>query len=186
MRFLLLPLTAPLGAALQRVRDRIPLRVSRVVVPETGRRRDFLRAMAGFPVALLALGGATVVASQSGCAPGQTNLAVTQVDSFTVGHTSEDGMSLQDALIQRAREQGITLAWHQSTAPDQVDAATSVEGLRLVRWDYRYGSSTDARHYLFEVYDESGDPIGNEPTLETVLHRGYSVVVLEVSAASSA
>lgn len=181
MRFLLLPFTRPIAAAAARVRELVPVRLSRVVVPETGRRRDFLRSMAGLPVALLALGASSVVVSQSGCTPGQSSsFAVNEVDSFTVGETSADGMSLQDALIQRARALNINLAWHQSTAPDQVDAATSVEGLRLVRWDYRYGSSTDARHYLFEVYDENNEPIGNDPTLETILHTGYSVVVLEV------
>lgn len=178
-RFLLLPITRPAGTFLARVRMHIPVRLS----PETGRRRDLLRSMVGFPLVLFGLSAAA--ASAPGCSGQSGSLAVTEVDAFTVGHTSEDGMSLQDALVARAHEQGITLVWHQSTAPDQVDAATSVEGLRLVRWDYRYGSSTDARHYLFEVYQEDGQPIGNEPQLTTILHPGYTVVVLEVSSVTA-
>lgn len=184
MRFLLLPFARPVSAAFQRVRELVPIRLSRVVVPETGRRRDFLRSMVGFPVVLFGL--SAMAASGSGCAPGQSGqLAVTEVDSFTVGRTTEDGMTLQEALATRARELGIDLVWHESTAPDAEDAAQSVQGSRLVRWDYRTGSSTDSRHYLFEVYQEDGQPIGNEPTLTTVLRTGYTVVVLEVSAASA-
>lgn len=153
--------------------------------PNSPTRRDSMRAVVGFPLALFFLSAAAASGTTGCAASGASSLAVTEVDMFTIGHTSEDGMTLQGALVARARELGIDLAWHQSTAPDQVDAATSVEGTRLVRWDYRPGSSTDSRHYLFEVYQENGEPIGNEPELATVLHRGYSVVVLEVSSVTA-
>ncbi|MEK7540206.1 MAG: hypothetical protein AAB558_03080 [Patescibacteria group bacterium] len=153
--------------------------------PKDPTRRDSFRAtLGGFPLVLFALSAAA--ASTPGCVPGQSSsLAVTEVDSFTVGQTSQDGMTLELALMKRADSLGVQLRWHDSVAPDAVDCEQSIGGPRLVRWDYREGSSTDARHYLFEVYQEDGEPIGNEPQLTTVLRAGYTVVVLEVSSASS-
>lgn len=110
----------------------------------------------------------------------ETQFDETQVHEFDVVD-DQDGVTLEDALRANASQHGIQLAWHETVAPDANDARDAVTGRRLVRWGYVEGSSTDPRHYKFEVYDDRGGLIGNEPTLGTVLHPGYTVVVLELS-----
>lgn len=177
IRFLLLPISRPVGVALERVRGHLP-RVSRLVAPEDSRRRDFLRAVVGLPVALL-----SVSALSSGCVYDTTGTATfgeSEVDSFRV---NQDGDTLEQQLQTRAQYLGLELAWHNSVAPDQMDAkAASVTGWRLVAWDYKPGN-TATKFYRFEVYTSAdrSDPLDeSEVSLTLILQEDWEVVVVEV------
>lgn len=199
-RLLFLTLLRPVRVVLARFQapeahapNATPRRDASSVVPSTQesdpgpRRRDWMRAVVGLPALALTMPVAAVgFGSLTGCETnGGTSLAETEVDSFTVGQTTGDGMTLEQALRNRAEQLGVTAIFHHSTCPDGDDCLQSIMGWRLVRWDYRQGSSTDARYYRFEVNDEDGYAIGNTPSLGTILRRGYTVVVMESVPAGS-
>lgn len=149
--------------------------------PNSTPRRDFMRSASGLPIGLFFLSAAAAQGLTGCAAEGGAELGSgeTEVDSFTIGHTTGDGLTLEDALYLRAEKLGIDVFIDEDTVRDVYDCRQTYTGPRLLRWDFREGSSTDYRYYRFVVYDETGELIGNTPSLATILRTGYTVEVVE-------